>query len=289
MSDNDYRYHDDRFVTYFTDVFNTPDRLPPEHTKTALLTASGMLDTTCTTRRLRKLKPSMCCPIILQFQDENDAVRLLTSQALLCSTEKFRTIKIKAARTGTQRKLTKKLPPSTLPTDALLNTSSTHMINKVTKPPIVQTTGASTNGAHRCPIANLRSTCATANSIPYAVLPKPVAPPTASTRVDAPLIPLNSQCYMITPSTEPTPNYSAPSSFIALQGPGHSTAPTSGVSALPLMKTPNVSISPVDLSPEGGLGVSEYDRNIFKEREHAVGMLVVNPANLCVVVDKTYE
>ncbi|GAA48905.1 hypothetical protein CLF_102195, partial [Clonorchis sinensis] len=44
---------------------NTPDRVPPEHTKAAILTACGMLDTTCTARWLRKLKPSTCCPIIL--------------------------------------------------------------------------------------------------------------------------------------------------------------------------------------------------------------------------------
>ncbi|GAA57921.1 hypothetical protein CLF_113351, partial [Clonorchis sinensis] len=147
------------------------------------------------------------------FQDENDAVRLLTSQALLSSTEKFRTFKVKAARTRMQRQLTKKLLPSTPP---------------------------STN--HRPP-------CPTANPIPYDVVPKPVAPSTASTCVDDPTVPLNSQCYVITPSSEPTPNYSALSSFIASQDPEPSTVPTNGISALPLMKTPNVSISPVELSP----------------------------------------
>ncbi|GAA57783.1 hypothetical protein CLF_113192 [Clonorchis sinensis] len=230
-------------------VFNTPDRIPPEHTKTALLTACGMLGTTCTARRLRKSKPSMCCPIMLQFQDENDALRLLTSQALLCSTENFRTIKVKASRTRMQRQLTKKRPPSTPPSDALLNTPPTHMISKAINSPIVKTPGASMNGAHRCPSTNLRPTCATANSIPDAVVPKPVTPPTASTRVDAPVVPLNSQCHMITPSTEPTPNYSALSSFVALRDPEPSTAPANGLSALPLMKAPKVSISPVDLSP----------------------------------------
>ncbi|GAA48602.1 hypothetical protein CLF_101804 [Clonorchis sinensis] len=120
-------------------VFNTPDRIPPEHTKIALLTACGMLGTTCTARRLRKSKPSMCCPIMLQFQDENDALRLLTSQSLLCSTEKFRTIKDKPARTRMQRQLTKKLPPSTPPSDALLNTLPTHMISKAINSPIAPT------------------------------------------------------------------------------------------------------------------------------------------------------
>ncbi|KAG5442904.1 hypothetical protein CSKR_202673 [Clonorchis sinensis] len=157
-------------------VFNTPDGIPPEHTKTAILTACGMLATTCTARRLRKLKSSMCCPIILQFQDENDVMRLLTSQALRCSTEKFRTTKVKAARTRIQRQLTKKLPPSAPPSDVLLNTSSTHMINKAINPPIVQTASASMNAAHRCTSTNYRPTCPTANSIPYAVVPKPVAP-----------------------------------------------------------------------------------------------------------------
>ncbi|KAG5454573.1 hypothetical protein CSKR_203655 [Clonorchis sinensis] len=230
-------------------IFNTPDRISPEHTKTALLTACGMLGATCTARRLRKSKPSTCRPIMLQFQDENDALRLITSQALLCSTKNFRTIKVKAARTRIQRQLTKKRLPSTPPSDALLNTSPTHMISKAINSPIVKTPGASMNRAHRCPSTNLRPTCATAKSIPYAVVPKPVTPPTVSTRVDAPVVPLNSQCHMITPSTEPTPNYSALSSFVALRDPEPSTAPANGLSALPLMKAPKVSISPVDLSP----------------------------------------
>ncbi|GAA55508.1 hypothetical protein CLF_108199, partial [Clonorchis sinensis] len=230
-------------------VLNTPDQISPEHTKTALLTACGMLGTTCTARRQRKLRQSTCCPIMLHFQDENDAVRLLTSLALLWSTEKFRTVKVKAARTRMQRQLTKKPPPSTPPSDALLNTSSTHIINKAINPPIVKTTGASMDGAHRYFSTNHRPPCTTANSIPYAVVPKPEWTPTASTRVDAPVVLLNSQCHMITPGTQPTPNYSAPSSFVALQDPEPSTAPTNRLSALPLMKTPNVSISPVDLSP----------------------------------------
>ncbi|GAA53905.1 hypothetical protein CLF_111592, partial [Clonorchis sinensis] len=48
-------------------IFNAPDRIPLEHTKTAIVTACGMQDTICTARRLRKSKPSMCCPIIMQL------------------------------------------------------------------------------------------------------------------------------------------------------------------------------------------------------------------------------
>ncbi|GAA50614.1 hypothetical protein CLF_104796 [Clonorchis sinensis] len=99
-------------------VFNQPDLISLERTKTAILTACGMLNTACTARRLRKLKPSICCPIIMQFQDENYAMLLLTSQILLFPTEKFRTIKVRATRTGMQRQLTKKLLPSTRPSDA---------------------------------------------------------------------------------------------------------------------------------------------------------------------------
>ncbi|GAA54560.1 hypothetical protein CLF_103843 [Clonorchis sinensis] len=99
-------------------VFNAPDRIPLEHVKTTILTACGMPNTTCTARRLRKLKLYMRCLIILQSQDENDAVRLLTSKALLFFTEKFRTITVKAARTRMQRQLTKKLLPFAPPSDA---------------------------------------------------------------------------------------------------------------------------------------------------------------------------
>ncbi|GAA57572.1 hypothetical protein CLF_112910 [Clonorchis sinensis] len=67
-------------------IFNAPDRIPLEHTKTAILTACGMQDTMCTARRLRKSKPSMCCPIIMRFRDEKNAARLLTAQTLLSST-----------------------------------------------------------------------------------------------------------------------------------------------------------------------------------------------------------
>ncbi|KAG5446079.1 hypothetical protein CSKR_203383 [Clonorchis sinensis] len=148
-----------------------------------------------------------------------------------------------------QRQLTKKPLPSTPPSDALLSISSTHMINKPINPPILQTTSASMNEAHRCPGANHRPPCPTADSITYAVVPKPVAPSTASTCVETPIVPFNSQCYLITPSTEPTPNYSALSSFIALQYPESSTAPTNGLPAFPPVKTVNAPISPVELSP----------------------------------------
>ncbi|GAA54128.1 hypothetical protein CLF_112283 [Clonorchis sinensis] len=78
----------------------------------AILTAQCMFGTTYTARWLRKLKPSMCCPIIMQFLDEDDAARPLISQAPLSFAEKFRTIKVKAARTRMQQKLTKKPLPT---------------------------------------------------------------------------------------------------------------------------------------------------------------------------------
>ncbi|KAG5452788.1 hypothetical protein CSKR_202302 [Clonorchis sinensis] len=63
------------------------------------------------------------------------------------------------------------------------------------------------------------------------------------------MVPLNSQCYMLTPSTGTTPVNSALSCFIALQDLEPSTAPTNRLSALPHMATPNISISPAELSP----------------------------------------
>ncbi|KER23459.1 hypothetical protein T265_08678 [Opisthorchis viverrini] len=91
-------------------VFNAPDRTPLEHTRTAILTACGMLGTMCTARRLRKSKTSMCCPVVMQFRDENDAARQLTARALLSSTKKFHTLKLKDACTRMRRQLTKKSP-----------------------------------------------------------------------------------------------------------------------------------------------------------------------------------
>ncbi|GAA54041.1 hypothetical protein CLF_111969 [Clonorchis sinensis] len=129
-------------------VFNAPDRIPLEHTKTAILTACGRLDTTCTARRLRISKPSTCCPIILQLQDENDAA-----------------------------------------------------------------TGASMNEAHRFPSTNHQPPWPIANSIPYAVVPKPVAPSTGSNCFGAPMVPFNSQCNKLTPNNGRTPTYSALSSL----------------------------------------------------------------------------
>ncbi|GAA55655.1 hypothetical protein CLF_108580 [Clonorchis sinensis] len=116
-------------------IFNAPDRIPLEHTKTAILTACGMQDTICIAQLLRKSKPSMRCPIIMQFQDEKNAARLLTAQTVLSSTKKFQTLKIKAARTRVQRQLTKKLPelvaPSTSSTcaDACHNVTQSCLFN----------------------------------------------------------------------------------------------------------------------------------------------------------------
>ncbi|GAA54298.1 hypothetical protein CLF_113580 [Clonorchis sinensis] len=111
-------------------IFNAPDRIPLEHTKTAILTACGTQDTICTARRLRKSKPSMCCPIIMQFRDEKNAARLLTAQTLLSSTKKFQTLKIKAARTRLQRQLTKKLPKPVTPSTASTCADACHSVTQ---------------------------------------------------------------------------------------------------------------------------------------------------------------
>ncbi|GAA32622.1 hypothetical protein CLF_111174 [Clonorchis sinensis] len=79
-------------------LYSVLGRIPLEHTKTAILTACNMHDAACTARRLRKSKPSLCCPILMRLGDENDALRLLTSQALLYSTQTFQTVKVNAAR-----------------------------------------------------------------------------------------------------------------------------------------------------------------------------------------------
>ncbi|GAA48574.1 hypothetical protein CLF_101770 [Clonorchis sinensis] len=88
-------------------IYNVSDRIPVERTKAVTLTACNMHDTVCTARRLRKFKPSLRCPMLMQFRDENDATRLLTSQALLSSTQTFQTVKVKAVRTRIQRQLTR--------------------------------------------------------------------------------------------------------------------------------------------------------------------------------------
>ncbi|GAA53857.1 hypothetical protein CLF_111321 [Clonorchis sinensis] len=111
-------------------IFNAPDRIPLEHTKTTILTACGMQDNICTARRLRKSKPSMCCPIILQFRDEKNAARLLAAQILLSSTKKFQTLKIKAARTRLQRQLTKKLPQTVAPSTASTCADACHNVTQ---------------------------------------------------------------------------------------------------------------------------------------------------------------
>ncbi|GAA52236.1 hypothetical protein CLF_107658 [Clonorchis sinensis] len=98
-------------------VFNAPDGTPLEHTKNAILTACIMPNTTCTARRLQKSKLSVHCPIMMQFRDENDVVRLLTSQDLLPSTEELRTIEGKAARTRIQSSVGLSPGPNT--TDAV--------------------------------------------------------------------------------------------------------------------------------------------------------------------------
>ncbi|GAA57333.1 hypothetical protein CLF_112543 [Clonorchis sinensis] len=111
-------------------IFNEPDRIPLEHTETAILTACDMQDTICTARRLRKSKPSMCCPTIMQFQEEKNAARLLTAQTLLSSTKRLRPPKIKAARTRLQRQLTKKLPEPVAPSTASTCADACHNVTQ---------------------------------------------------------------------------------------------------------------------------------------------------------------
>ncbi|GAA51574.1 hypothetical protein CLF_106397 [Clonorchis sinensis] len=128
-------------------------------------------------------------------------------------------------------------------------TPKTHTINKAINPTIVQTTNASMNEAQRSLITNHRPPCPTANPVPYTVVNKPAGPSTASTRVATPMVSLNSQYCVITPSNVPTPHYPVASCFIVLQDPEPSTTPANGLFALPSVKTANVPISPVELSP----------------------------------------
>ncbi|GAA39092.2 hypothetical protein CLF_104246 [Clonorchis sinensis] len=88
-------------------IYIASDGASVERKKAAILTTCNTHDTVCTARRLRKLEPSLRCRMLIQFVDENDATRLLTSQAFLSSTQTFRTVKIEAVRTRLQRQLTR--------------------------------------------------------------------------------------------------------------------------------------------------------------------------------------
>ncbi|GAA57887.1 hypothetical protein CLF_113316 [Clonorchis sinensis] len=84
-------------------IYNAADRIPAERTEAAILTARNMHDAVCTARRLPKSKPFLRCTTPMQFRDENVATRLSTSQALLSSTQTFRTVNVKVARTRTKK------------------------------------------------------------------------------------------------------------------------------------------------------------------------------------------
>ncbi|GAA54275.1 hypothetical protein CLF_113360, partial [Clonorchis sinensis] len=88
-------------------IYNIPDCIRLELTKTAILMACNMLGTVCTVQPLRKLKPSLRYPILPRFKDENDAAHLLAFQTFLSSTQKLQIVRVKAARTRLQRQLTK--------------------------------------------------------------------------------------------------------------------------------------------------------------------------------------
>ncbi|GAA49368.1 hypothetical protein CLF_102932 [Clonorchis sinensis] len=80
-------------------IYDATESIPVERTKAAILTACNMHDTVFSARRLRKWKPSLRCPVLMKFRDEDDSMRLFTSQTLLSSTQTFQTVKVKAART----------------------------------------------------------------------------------------------------------------------------------------------------------------------------------------------
>ncbi|GAA39818.1 hypothetical protein CLF_104187 [Clonorchis sinensis] len=95
-------------------IYNIPDHIPLERIKTALLAACNILNPVCTVWRLRKSKPSLCCPILVRFKDKNDDARLLASQTTLFSTPTLQTVNVKAAGTPLQSEPNKSSPSRSL-------------------------------------------------------------------------------------------------------------------------------------------------------------------------------
>ena len=86
-------------------IFNVPDKLPAEKAKQIILQLTGLKDKTCRASRLRKLKPSLTCPLMLEFQDEIAPKILLDQRRLLCVHPTLLNARLCAARTPMQPEL----------------------------------------------------------------------------------------------------------------------------------------------------------------------------------------
>ena len=106
-------------------AFNVPDKLPAEKAKEIILQAGGLEDRPAKCIRLRKASPLMCCPLRLEFQDEESPKALIKQQRTISRQTSFKNIRLVPAYTSLQREMMKKRLPL----------SETNITNKPQMPP----------------------------------------------------------------------------------------------------------------------------------------------------------
>ena len=92
-------------------AYNIPDKIPAEKAKQAILLAAGMVGNPCRCVRLRKASPRLCCPLLLEFNNEKSATALLQQTEALNRHLLLSSAKLSAAHSPLQRRLKKSDSP----------------------------------------------------------------------------------------------------------------------------------------------------------------------------------
>ena len=112
-------------------AYNIADKIPSEKAKEAILQASGLEGKQCRAIRLRKANRNLCCPLLLEFQDELSSNTLLKHQKLLQRHRLLNGIKLSPTHTRLQRELAKSMNPAV---DVQPRASSPTMVSNAPNP-----------------------------------------------------------------------------------------------------------------------------------------------------------
>ena len=91
-------------------IYNISDKIPTVKAAEAILQTCGIESKLRTCKRLRKLSPSACSPLLLEFNDESAVSHLLTNHRLLACHPLLTNSKVRPARSRMQRELFKISP-----------------------------------------------------------------------------------------------------------------------------------------------------------------------------------
>ena len=141
-------------------IYNVPDKFPTESAKQAVLNICSLEQFNCRAKRFRKSSPSMCCPLVLEFDSAHPAQLLLDRQHLLKAHPKLQNARASIAETHLQREA-KAISTSNDKTKP--SKQGVGILAKSAKPASGQPSTAASSIVHSCPYPDTVKSTGTTN------------------------------------------------------------------------------------------------------------------------------